>query len=79
MSELPLHIEARKQVDYWECDTFIGASHYCAVVTKVDHKSGYTVMPKVEKKPLNKSAQPLWTSSNLCLLGMSILINNFKA
>jgi transposase, IS30 family len=50
LSERPLHIEARRQVGHWECDTVIGASHKGAVVTLVERKSGYAVMAKVEKK-----------------------------
>ena len=50
LSERPWHIEARKQVGHWECDTVIGASHKGAVVTMVERKSGYAVMAKVEKK-----------------------------
>lgn len=50
LSERPLHIDARKQVGHWECDTVIGASHKGAVVTMVERKSGYAVMAKVEKK-----------------------------
>jgi IS30 family transposase len=50
LSERPLHIEARRQVGHWECDTVIGASHKGAVVTMVERKSGYAVMTKVEKK-----------------------------
>ena len=50
LSERPLHIEARRQVGHWECDTVIGASHKGAVVTMVERKSGYAVMAKVEKK-----------------------------
>ena len=50
LSERPLHIEARRQVGHWECDTVIGTSHKGAVVTMVERKSGYAVMAKVEKK-----------------------------
>ena len=50
LSERPLHIEARRQVGHWECDTVIGASHKGAVVTMVERKSGYALMAKVEKK-----------------------------
>ena len=50
LSERPLHIEARRQVGHWECDTVIGTSHKGAVVTMVERKSGYAVMTKVEKK-----------------------------
>jgi IS30 family transposase len=50
LSERPLHIEARKQVGHWECDTVIGASHKGAVVTMVERKSGYAVMAKVSNK-----------------------------
>jgi len=44
LSERPLHIEARRQVGHWECDTVIGASHKGAVVTMVERKSGYAVL-----------------------------------
>jgi IS30 family transposase len=50
LSERPLHIEARKQVGHWECDTVIGANHKGAVVTMVERKSGYAVMAKVSNK-----------------------------
>jgi len=50
LSDRPLHIEARKQVGHWECDTVIGASHKGAVVTMVERKSGYAVMAKVTNK-----------------------------
>jgi len=50
LSERPLHIQARKQVGHWECDTVIGASHKGAVVTMVERKSGYAVIAKVSNK-----------------------------
>jgi len=50
LSERHLHIEARKQVGYWECDTVIGANHKGAVVTMVECKGGYVVMAKVDNK-----------------------------
>jgi len=50
LSERPLQIEARKQVDHWECDTVIGANHKGAVVTMVERKSGYGVIAKVTNK-----------------------------
>ena len=50
LSDRPLHIEARRQVGHWECDTVIGASHKGAVVTMVERKSGYGVMAKVANK-----------------------------
>jgi IS30 family transposase len=50
LSDRPLHIEARKQVVHWECDTVIGANHKGAVVTMVERKSGYAVMAKVTNK-----------------------------
>ena len=53
LSERPLHIEARRQVCHWECDTVIGTSHKGAVVTMVERKSGYAVMAKVKKRRLN--------------------------
>jgi len=39
LSERPLHIEDRKQVGHWECDTVIGANHKQAIVTVVERKS----------------------------------------
>jgi len=50
LSERPLHIEARRQVGHWECDTVIGANHKGAVVTMVKRKSGYAVLAKVVNK-----------------------------
>jgi len=50
LSERPLHIEARRQVGHWECDTVMGANHKGAVVTIVERKSGYAVMAKVSNK-----------------------------
>ena len=57
LSERPLHIEARKQIGHWECDTVIGASHKGAVVTMVECKSWYAVLAKVVKKRRTWSAQ----------------------
>ncbi len=45
-----MHIEARRQVGHWECDTVIGAIHKGAVVTMVERKIENAVMAKVEKK-----------------------------
>ena len=50
MSDRPLHIEARKQIGHWECDTVKGARHKGAVVAMVERKSGYAVMAKVASK-----------------------------
>jgi len=50
LSDRPLHVQARKQVGHWECDTVIGASHKGAVVTMVERKSGYAVIAKVANK-----------------------------
>ncbi len=50
LSERPLHIEARRQVGHWACDTVMGANHKGAVVTMVERKSGYAVMAKVSNK-----------------------------
>jgi len=50
LSERPLHIEGRKQVGHWECDTVIGANHKQAIVTVVERKSGYAVIAKVANK-----------------------------
>jgi transposase, IS30 family len=50
LSERPMHIEGRKQVGHWECDTVIGANHKGAIVTVVERKSGYAVIAKVSNK-----------------------------
>ena len=50
LSEQPMHIEARRRVVHWKCDTAIVANHKGAVVTIVERKSGYAVVAKVEKK-----------------------------
>jgi IS30 family transposase len=50
LSDRPLHVQARKQVGHWECDTVIGANHKGAVVTMVERKSGYAVLAKVANK-----------------------------
>ena len=50
ISELPSHIEDRKQVGHWEGDTVIGAAHKQAIVTLVERKSGFAVLAKVSNK-----------------------------
>jgi IS30 family transposase len=50
LSQRPVHIEGRKQVGHWECDTVIGANHKQAIVTVVERKSGYAVIAKVLHK-----------------------------
>ena len=45
-----MHIEDRKQVGHWECDTVIGANHKQAIVTVVERRSGYAVIAKVSNK-----------------------------
>jgi len=50
LSDRPSHIEARKQVGHWECDTVIGANHKGAIVTMVERKSGFSVIVKVSQK-----------------------------
>ena len=45
-----MHIEARRHVGHWECDTVIGTSYKGAAVTMVERKSGYAVMTKVSNK-----------------------------
>lgn len=47
LSERPVHIEGRKQVGHWECDTVIGAEYKEFIVTVVKCKSGYAVIAKV--------------------------------
>lgn len=50
LSERPAHIEGRKQIGHWECDTVIGANHKQAIVTMVERKSGFAVIAKVSNK-----------------------------
>ena len=50
LSERPAHVEGRKQVGHWECDTVIGANHKQAIVTVVERKSGYALITKVSNK-----------------------------
>ena len=50
LSDRPVHIELRKQVGHWECDTVIGANHKGAIVTMVERKSGFRVIVKVSQK-----------------------------
>ena len=50
LSERAVHIEGRKQVGHWECDTVIGANHKQTIVTLVQRKSGYAVIAKVSNK-----------------------------
>ena len=37
--ECPAHVEARKQVGHWECDTVFGTKQKGAIVTMVERKS----------------------------------------
>jgi IS30 family transposase len=50
ISERPTHTETPSQVGHWEGYTLIGAAHKVAVVTLVEHKSGYAVLAKVKNK-----------------------------
>ena len=59
LSERPAHIEGRKQVGHWECDTVIGANHKQAIVTVVERKSGYAVMAKVSNKTVDLVSQAI--------------------
>ena len=59
LSERPAHIEGRKQVGHWECDTVIGANHKQAIVTVVERKSGYAVIAKVSNKTAGLLSQAI--------------------
>lgn len=50
LSERALHIEGRKQIGHWECDTVIGANHRGAILTVVERMSRYAVIAKVSNK-----------------------------
>ena len=58
LSERPLHIEARRHVCHWECDTVIGASHKGAFVKRCERKSGYVVLAKVVNKTSELVSSP---------------------
>jgi IS30 family transposase len=49
LSERPAHIEGRKQVGHWECDTVIGVNNKQATVTVVKCKSGYAMIGETLK------------------------------
>lgn len=57
LGERPAHVEGRKQVGHWECDTVNGANHKQAIVTVVERKSGYAVMAKVSNKTVDLVSQ----------------------
>ena len=50
LSDGPLHIEARRQIGHWECDTLIGGGHKSTNVTMVERKSGCAILAKVPNK-----------------------------
>ncbi len=50
LSESPAHIEGRKKVGQWECDTVIGANHKQAIVMVVERKSRYAVIANLSNK-----------------------------
>ena len=50
LSDRPVHIELRKQVGHWECDTVIGANRKGTIVTMVERKSDFSVIVKVSQK-----------------------------
>lgn len=50
ISEIPCHIENRKQVGHWDGDTIIGAAHIQAIETLVERKSGFAVLARVPNK-----------------------------
>ena len=53
LSECAAHIENRKQIGHWECDTVIGANHKHVIVTVIERKSRYAVTTKVSNKTTN--------------------------
>lgn len=50
LRERPVHIEQRKQIGHWECDTVIRANHNQGIVTFAERWSGYAVRTKVSNK-----------------------------
>jgi len=50
ISARPKHIEARREIGHWECDTIIGRGHKQAIVSLVERKSGYAILAKVPRK-----------------------------
>ena len=60
-----LHIEARKQVVHWVCDTVIGVTHKGTVVTMIELKSGFSTMAKVKKRASEKKMSELVISATV--------------
>ena len=59
LGERPAHINGRKQIGNWECDTVIGASHKKAIVTVYERKSGYAVKAKCSTKTADLVGQAI--------------------
>ena len=59
LTERPAHVEGRKQVGHWECDTVIGANQKQAIVTVVERKSGYAVIAKLSNKTVDLVRQAI--------------------
>jgi IS30 family transposase len=59
LGERPDHVQERKQVGHWECDTVIGAGNRQALVTLVERKSGYVVMAKVAHKSAHEVSRAI--------------------
>ena len=58
LSDRATHIENRKQIDHWECDTVIESNHKQTIATVVERKSEYAVIAMV----LNKQADLVGTA-----------------
>lgn len=50
LNERPAHIEARKHIGHWECDTVSGPNRMQAIETVVEPKNGYAVISMVSNK-----------------------------
>jgi len=59
LSQCPEHIEGRKQVGHWECDTVLGGDHKQAIVTVVKRKIRCTVMTKISNKTADLISQAI--------------------
>lgn len=64
LSERPAHIEGRKQIGHWECDTVISTDHKQTIVRVVERKSGYAVIAKVSNKTADLVGQAMISALN---------------
>ncbi|MDD5384458.1 MAG: IS30 family transposase [Gallionella sp.] len=55
----PATVETRSRIGDWEADTIIGKNHRQAIVSIVEHKSGFTLIRKIERKTAQAVSQAM--------------------